>query len=372
MRPNVFMVGTFPPPIHGMALVNARVCQSVQNLGCTVTVCDISANSLSRGPLARLGRLVRVTRSIGRFVWGALSTRGQSFYTGVSGGYGQLYELVFLFIARMVRLPIFLHHHSFAYLRSTKPLTRLLTFVAGRNATHIVLCDCMAASLRMCYGEQLHVKVISNAATNGAATDGVGFVREGLSTVGYLSNISEEKGIFVFIEIFTAMRRKGLVVNGCIAGPFQDHATRQRVLSQIADVQGLEYVGSKYDAQKVSFFDSIDVLVFPSRYVNEAEPLTIHEAMSRGLPILSFDRGCIREIVPIAAGVVLRDCDTIVDQAVEVLTDWYDSPDSLRSASAHALAAYKNLRDSHQAAFNNLCKIMAGVRDGSEQTVFSK
>ena len=56
----VTMVGTFPPPLHGMAAVNAAVRERLLAADARVRVIDTAPASLDRGMLARLGRLPRV------------------------------------------------------------------------------------------------------------------------------------------------------------------------------------------------------------------------------------------------------------------------------------------------------------------------
>ncbi len=41
------------------------------------------------------------------------------------------------------------------------------------------------------------------------------------------------------------------------------------------------YLGPIYGDAKTAFYGNLDVLLFPSNYVNEAEPLVIHEACER-------------------------------------------------------------------------------------------
>ena len=366
----VFMLGTFPPPVHGMAQVNESVRDALQCLGAEVIVLDTSAKTLNRAVWPRFKRLFRVLCALIHFGFIALRVQRSSLYMSLSGGYGQAYELLFLFIARLFGLRIFLHHHSFAYLNSVSPLTQLLVNISGKQSTHIVLCECMGNFLRKIYGSSLVVRVISNAATRPKPSGEPVLARKSLETVGYLSNISEEKGIYIFLDIFSALSRSGWMLKGRIAGPFQDDTTKNQVLARVSELPGLEYVGPKYDGQKNDFFDSIDVLIFPSRYANEAEPLTIHEAMSRALPVLAFDRGCIQEIIPNSAGAVLRDADDVVGRSVDILTEWRESPIRIQQTSSSALAAYHNLRELHLAEFSDLCCDIVGC--ASTATPMSK
>ena len=129
------MVGAFPPPLHGMSAVNGAVRAQLERIGIPIEGINIAAPSLDRSLTARLSRLPNALRGMVRFAFRA--HRGETLYMSVSGGFGQLYEVFFLLLARLHGLRIFLHHHSYAYLDQRKVLTRMLVSVAGSGSTHI-------------------------------------------------------------------------------------------------------------------------------------------------------------------------------------------------------------------------------------------
>ncbi len=135
---NVVMIGAFPPPTHGMAAVNAVVCKRLVNAGAEVLVLDVAAPSLDRGILQRLGRLPKVLWGLVRLIV-LRGVKGRPLYMSVSGGFGQVYELCFLVVARIKRMRIVLHHHSYAYLDRHSQLTGILALLAGGDALHVVL-----------------------------------------------------------------------------------------------------------------------------------------------------------------------------------------------------------------------------------------
>src|SRR5659263_176212 len=102
------MVGAFPPPMHGMAAVNGAVRTQLERMSVPIEEINIAAPSLDRSLTARLARLPKV---------------------------------LFLLLARLHGMRIFLHHHSYAYLDQRKALLRILVYVAGSAATHIALSD---------------------------------------------------------------------------------------------------------------------------------------------------------------------------------------------------------------------------------------
>lgn len=357
MNKRVLMVGAFPPPVHGMAQVNALMRDALAKSGARISTFDLSAKSLERNIGARLLRSVKIARLLVPFIVETAKVRGSVLYVGLSAGWGLLYELCFVAWAKACGHSIVLHHHSFVYLRARTGLMRTLVRIAGKDALHVTLCGRMAELLRCQYGRNMRVRVISNAAVVPPLSDSPANERTALRSIGFLSNISKEKGVFLFIEIAEELQRRGVDLMARIAGPFQDESVEAQVLARIAQSGCLEYTGPKYGEDKTQFFDAVDVLVFPSQ--NEAEPLTVHEAMSRALPVLSLDRGCIAEIVPPTAGSVLVDGDDVVCRAADILAEWWRKAELVRERSRVARAEYLKLRQASLENLAALCREMA-------------
>lgn len=353
MAKRVFMVGAFPPPVHGTAQINTQVKSALLARGVEVTACDLSGRTLNRGVIARLMRLAPVMRTLISFANAASRAPSSVLYVAVSGGWGQIYDICFVTVARAFGFKVFLHHHSFAYLHAAKRLTRILVWMSGNETRHVVLCDRMAIALRQHYGKKISIRVVSNSALIVTPYTEKAKRRESLGSIGFLSNISMEKGIFIFIRIVEELQRRGVRLTGKIAGPFQDDKVKAEVLNLISNSECLQYAGPLYGEKKVLFLDSIDVLVFPSRY--EAEPLTVHEAMARSVPVLALDCGCIPEILSSGAGAVLKNDAHIVFRAVEVLLEWWGNPEKMRIKSEGAMDSYLELRQLHVDHFNALC-----------------
>jgi glycosyltransferase involved in cell wall biosynthesis len=337
----VFMVGAFPPPVHGMAAVNEAVREQLERTGIPIDGINIAAPSLDRSLIARLARIPNALRGMLRFAIRA--RRGETLYMSVSGGFGQLYELLFLLLARLHGLRIFLHHHSYAYLDQRKVLTTLLVSIAGSGSTHITLSDGMAAELQRTYRHARRVVVISNAVLLLEETGSSVAPHQMLAKIGFLGNISEEKGVFEFLAIAEKLEANGIPIRALLAGPFQDSEIERRVRERLTRLRSVDYVGPKYGPSKSAFFREIDVLLFPTRYVNEAEPLTIHEAMMHGVPVIAYGRGAIGEIVSSVCGLVIDPAREFVSPAVAQLQAWRESPWALQQASKAARERFNEI-----------------------------
>ena len=336
---SIFMVGSFPPPVHGMAAVNAAVHEQLVRVGRGATVINLAAKNLERSLAVKAGRIQRVMRGLSHLLFSG-GVRNATLYMSISGGFGQVYEILFLLLARLHNMRLYLHHHSFAYLDRPSWLTRVLTVVAGPASVHITLSTGMATRLQSQYPSVCHILPISNAVFFSSRRSSSVAVRTSMKTIGFISNIAEEKGIFDFLDLVAAYEAEGLSIKAKIAGPCQDEETENRLRQRISKLNTVEYIGPQYGDDKESFFNEIDALIFPTRYANEAEPLTIHEAMQCAIPVIAYGRGCIPEIVSPECGLVIEPGLPFTPAALAKIKQWLNSPDVYRMASSSAVEQF--------------------------------
>jgi glycosyltransferase involved in cell wall biosynthesis len=354
----LFLVGAQPPPVHGMALVNAAIRERLQGR-CELEVINLSAPDLIRTVRKRVRRLATVAHGTRRFV--STARPDDKLYISISGGLGQAYEIAFLAAARRLGIRCYLHHHSYSYLDTHSPVTALLARVAGNAATHVVLSHGMADRLIDQYGRR-RVIHISNAALV-MSDSSPAPVRQELRTVGFIGNISAEKGVFDFLDLMRTIEAQSLPITAMLAGPFQDSATEKQVKARLTTLRSTTYLGPRYGADKNAFFRSIDTLIFPTRYVNEAEPLTIHEALMHGVPVIAFGRGAIPELLSPGTGLTISVGDDFVVPAVTKLREWVNVPSRFRAASAFAGTRFHQVRSESTARW---AKLEAELVDASD------
>ena len=288
----VLVVGAFPPPVHGMALINEFMYQHLLNK--TITHKIDLAPPLGPFWLKTSQRLVSVFKG----VYLALNSisKWDVLYLGLSGGWGQFYELIFVTLARIFRKDIYFHHHSYAYINRTKISFWLISFVAGRASTHICLSDGMCHKLANQYARVNITYTLSNVAFI-LPQKKVRRLRRVKLKIGFFSNISFEKGIKIFFKTIESLRLEGIEFEAVIAGPVENFEVQKFIEENLKFSSDTRYIGAIYGVQKEKFLSEIDVLLFPTMYENEAEPLTIYECYSLGVPVISLDRGSISEIM---------------------------------------------------------------------------
>ncbi len=355
----IYLVGPFPPPIHGAALIISAVRDRLVEKGMHLIVVDLSAPRLGHSWGSRIKRATKVWRGFCRISF-SRPQRGEVLYISVSGGLGKVYELLFALLARLLGLRIFLRHCSYAYLDRASRLAKWLINLAGPETTHIALSDLMAARLKKAYPNCHRVISLSNAMFVEQPMPTLVRYRNSIGTIGFLSNISEEKGIFDFLQVASRLESQGWNLIAKLAGPFDDPITERRVRKYMNSVQSVEYVGPKYNEEKSIFFDQVDVLLFPTRYANEATPVTIYEALAHGIPVIAYGRGSIAELVPARCGLVVDRNEDFSEFAVQQLEAWKASPDAFKEASREARLQFERLYQQSRSQWAELCAELSG------------
>lgn len=316
------MIGVFPPPLMGMATINDAMRQYISGRGLAPIVINMTYRSLSKAWHVRIRRLIQLPAQLVRFVGVVFGRKVCAVYMSISAGYGQWFEIPFVLLARLAGKHLMMHHHSMLYINRPTFISRVMMRLAGSGAMHIVLCECMAESFRASYGSVASLTVLSNASFLPAVE---AHERVEVKTLGFLSNIEPDKGIMEFLELVQLLESSGQRFRALVAGPFRDPDVEQLVRNRIEELESVSYVGPKYDAEKSDYFSSIDVLLYPTK--NDAEPLTVLEAMAHGVPVIANSRGCIGELLEGHAGLVVTSDDDFVHAANEQLLVWKAAPE---------------------------------------------
>jgi len=128
----------------------------------------------------------------------------------------------------------------------------------------------------------------------------------------YLSNMIKEKGYFEVINLVNNYKNDNIHFH--FAGGWQKDEDEKEFFEYIKK-NGLEksvtFHGFVNGIQKKELFEKSHVFVFPTRYKNEAFPLSVLEAFSYGLPCLSTDEGSIPFIINEKSGVVVNDLQNL-------------------------------------------------------------
>jgi glycosyltransferase involved in cell wall biosynthesis len=344
----VLAVMTIPPPTHGQAIVNKGILDALLTARVPIKLVNTSPGTLQRDVRYHLKRLrLHILHAIPSI----LSTKVSTVYSSVESGYGMYYNYLIVLSARTMRHTIVLHHHSASYTKVFHLRFDLLSWLAGKDALHIVLDEPMRKDIKARYQSVAKVIVAHNASHAPQAS-----VDERANrplTCGFMSNLSCEKGLDTFIDCLRAARSAGLDLHAILAGsPTSSEA--EKIIDEAKNDLGdlLTVLGPVSGASKDRFFKSIDVFLFPTRYKYEAQPLVILESMSHGVPIVATNHGYCTELIG-SAGITASTSEFVIS-AIDFLTRCRCDVDYWVKMQSKVRSRYELLRLEANAQLNNL------------------
>ena len=308
------LIGPMPPPIHGQSVVMERLVSELEQHFARMRIADLGEGAV----VGWLRPVVRLRRSISA-LWSIPGS--DAVYIAVKAGHGMWLTTAAAGIARLVGARVFVHHHSYAYIRERKFRMVALTRAAGPHAHHIVLSSSMARELKNVVPEIQRLLVVGNAALVDRALLELPLKADGSDLVlGHVSNLSLEKGIAEVVDLATALHRAGVRVRLVVGGPTVDGESRRHLGRATRELGELfEYRGPVTGEAKLALFEDITHFVFPSRYVHEAAPLVLYEAMAAGAVCVATQRGSISEQLQGSSCVLATSADSFVAETMPVL-----------------------------------------------------
>lgn len=108
--------------------------------------------------------------------------------------------------------------------------------------------------------------------------------------IGTIGRLVKKKGFEDFVEALKILKKRNIKFKACIAGDGELFDHLKDVSKEINEIKFLGWVKNKY-----KFYNDIDIFCQPSHF--EPFGLTIIEAMSYGLPVVSTDCDGPREII---------------------------------------------------------------------------
>ncbi|MBS1209302.1 MAG: glycosyl transferase group 1 [Proteobacteria bacterium] len=358
---SVFVAAALPPPVHGQSVVNKAVCDELSCREKTgVTVCDISPGQSKRGVNYHLRRVFSVLKAARLLVLGGVK-RSQCAYFVLESGYGVVYNIFLITLARLVGRRVFLHHHTAFHSLAYSRVFAWVAKLCGYDAVHFALCEGMKSDLLRHYPHLNEVRVVNNAV----------FVSEFQVTekrrsdntfiLGHISNLCAEKGTLTVFKTFEACFEAKLVSKIIVAGPVTDIETEIALRAlQLKYGDAVQYLGPVYGDAKQQFYADIDVALFPSQYRFEAQPLVVLEALQSGVPILSTSQGYIADLLSDVGLVMPSDPDMYKAAVIGSLTHWSSEGGTFDAVCNQSRLHYQHLRGVSSAQFAGMIQLLLG------------
>ena len=296
--PKTFLYGAFPPPIHGLANVNAALFEFLSTKGLRIVKLDVARPTLVGGVFVRLWRTIQSIFQI-------LLARGYvNVVVALSSGSGLVLDLIFISVCRMRGHRICFYYHNFSLVDTRRLLVRSIVWLQTSSDCNVFLCNEMNNRFKTIYYSPASALVVSNlcwmSLTPIEADD-----QSNQVTIGYLGALSVDKGYPEFVRLSNQMKGR-MGFKFISAGPLQIEMSAD-------DLRNIEYFGVVVDKAKSDFLNNIDILIFSSNYRHEAQPLVVFEALAAGVHVLAFNIGCTGELASWQSATLTNSYNLLLD-----------------------------------------------------------
>lgn len=285
---NIIMVGESPEQIvHGISISNKMIFEVIRNNAIWLT----EKNQFSSPLIRRLTKLPNSIRLWVNLIFIKLN-RGDVFYSSLAiSTLGLLKSISLASIMRAKGATVIFHIHRGDFvsrLSSSGSLYRTLAeLVFKLSDTIIVLSEAQKNEISSFFSGT--VEVLAN--TIEVEVPPKAYTDKACSFL-YLSNLIKEKGYRDLISVFcdTELKKLNLILAGTLST-----TDDLRFISELSQ-KNIEYFGPVSGERKNEILKNADCFVLPS--YNEGQPISILEAMSRGVIVIATDVGCIKEMLP--------------------------------------------------------------------------
>ena len=330
-KPRILFIATFPPPIHGSAVVSEQIKSSkvindafdgdYVNLGTSRKMDEIGKG----GVWLNLQKLFRFAGSLFKSFGLLLTHRYDLCYCAITcHGSGFLKDAPFVLLCKLFGRKIVIHQHNKGMSKDVdRPVYRWLLPMVYKNAKVILLSWHLYPDIAKVVNRE-DVMICPNGIK---PTVDQSFERRPneIPHILFLSNLLIDKGVLVLLDALKILKDKGYSFVCDFVGSETKDIDAARFAKEVEE-RGLNhfalYHGRKYGEEKESYFKLAEAFVLPS--FNEAFPLVNLEAMEFKLPIVSTNVGGIPdEITDGENGYVVesKDAAKLSDALCKLLGD---------------------------------------------------
>ncbi|MGV1034453.1 MAG: glycosyltransferase family 4 protein [Microbacteriaceae bacterium] len=349
----VLVVSQLPPPVHGSTVMTLRLVEAFGTLGIDVRVVNrrfsISIGEVGQTSLRKITKVPALVRALRR----ELTVRPDAvvfFLTNRPGSF--LVDVLLMRIMQTSHVPIvaYIHTVGFRDLASRGGLWQRLVANTLRIPRRVVVLGPALASDVSPWVDPARIRFIRNASEDERCEQPR--PRHSVRLL-FLSNLTPEKGVHSFIALVEQLREILPGLQADIAGGAtlaqEEDLTRRLARSGLSSA--VTWHGSVDAAARCRLLNNADLMIFPSRYPFEAQPLALIEAASAGLPAIAYDIGGLSDLEWLR--LVPEGDESALRTAVISLLN---NPDELRSASRRARTTWEQLHSmvGYSRAWNDL------------------
>ncbi|MBY4648153.1 MULTISPECIES: glycosyltransferase family 4 protein [Vibrio harveyi group] len=317
-KSKVLFVAHVPPPNHGAAIVGERVLSIISKIyDCKLLRLSNSKSISSMGKGRTLSNVIFVLALYLKTFFYLIFYRPKIIYITPSlSGFAFLRDLpllvlfyIYLFFSKS---KVLCHVHMRPLLLMDSSI--LMTAWCFLSIKFEVIL--LSKSLRNDFSKNFNPKKLHLLSNTSQVKYDKNESLKGRQSILYIGHIMESKGAIRLLALAQKFSSKNVTFH--FAGEFGGEADRAKFFNLMEHLpEGLVYYhGPVSGEQKVRLFNSADLLALPS--FSEAQPLTIIEAFSCGLPVVATRTGGVVDMLDNSIGRCV-EFDNFESAIIEVL-----------------------------------------------------
>lgn len=317
-KSNVLFVAHVPPPNHGAAIVGERVLSIISKIYDYKLLRLSNSKSISNmGKGRTLSNLIFVLALyLKTFLYLMFYRPNIIYITPSLNGFAFLRDLpllVFFYIYLLFsKSKVICHVHMRPlFLMESSVLMTAWCFLSSKF--EVIL---LSKSLRNDFSKKFNPKKLHFLSNTSQVKHDKDESFKDRKSILYVGHIMESKGAIRLLTLAQNFSSKNVIFH--FAGEFGGEADRAKFFNLMEHLpEGLVYYhGPVSGEQKVRLFNSADLLALPS--FSEAQPLTIIEAFSCGLPVVATRTGGVADMLDNSTGRCV-EFDKFESAIIEVL-----------------------------------------------------
>ena len=347
---HMLMIGARPPPPTGQSIAFEVLLDAFARYG-KAEVIDLAERYgrrdrafSSRRAISVLGLGLQLARWL---------TQVQAVYMQIAQSrWGLLRDCLYILIAKAARRPVVTHLHGGGYGDFYRSEPRLIRRIIRHALTHvdrmIVLSDALRENFSF-MGKDFEARLRSVANPCPIPTGHSRSAPRGALKLLYLSNLVVEKGYLDCVDAMVHVRRllPDVSVKLTLAGApvlSADHytdiadlvASLRKHIRYLGLEENVEVAGVVIGDEKLRLLDEAHIMLLPTFYRNEGQPIALIEALASGVPFVATAWRGIRDLQDEDVGLIVPAKSPVsIAEAVALLVR---SPERYQRMSQNAIA----------------------------------
>lgn len=300
MKNNILFILHIPPPIHGASVIGEQIKGSKlvnETFDCRFINLSTSKkiNEIGKNPIVKIVpylnilylTVIHLINFKPDLCYITLTAKGTAFFK----------DAVIVLIVKLFKVNLIYHFHNKGIiLKQDKFFYNIFYKTVFNNSKVILLSRYLYYDIKK-YVDEKRVYYCPNGILDVISSKINSTVEKRITTLLFLSNLIESKGVYVLLEACKILKEKNIKFICLVAGQEADISV-EKLLERIS-VLGLNdeinYLGPLYRKEKADILLKTDVFIFPTFY--ECFPLVLLEAMQNKIPVISTFEGGIPDIV---------------------------------------------------------------------------